>query len=274
METQDRAMDLVQPIQSTVEHNQALFSHDPERAYKEAQRLVSVVANRCTGPGYVVNIRGKQYPKIEWWTSVSASLGLFPRVLYSKRLDRDGEIAYEAKVEVHRNGIVMASGEAMCSSHEARWQHADEYAIKSMSITRASGKAYRIPLSFLAVMAGLEVTPAEEMPQDYNTPSQRNRDIQNVEQAKEGHVTPLRKSDSGVEMASDKQKSAVRNLIENDLVHLGEKRQIHGWLEDGLQKIKAKELLDFYFGASILVEGSWVKTGAGELERRSREGSN
>ena len=164
METQESVMDEVHPVQSTVENHQALFSHDPERAYKEAQRLVSVVANRCTGPGYLVNIRGKQYPKIEWWTSVSASLGLFPRVLYSKRLEREGEIAYEAKVEVHRNGQIIASGEAMCSNREDRWRSADEYAIKSMSITRASGKAYRIPLSFLAVMAGLEVTPAEEMP--------------------------------------------------------------------------------------------------------------
>ena len=199
MEASESAMDVeVRPVQSSVDNHRALFSHDPEQAYREAQRLVNVVASMCTGPGYLVNISGKQYPKIEWWTSVSASLGLFPRVLYSKRLDREDEIAYEAKVEVHRNGQIIASGEAMCSNREERWRNADEYAIKSMAITRASGKSYRIPLSFLAVMAGLEVTPAEEMPlQDISTsiPKQSRANNQNDE------------------LASEKQQAAVRGLI-------------------------------------------------------------
>ena len=254
METQESAMDVeVRPVQSNVDNHTALFSQDPEKAYREAQRLVNVVASMCTGPGYLVNIRGKQYPKIEWWTSVSASLGLFPRVLYSKRLDREDEIAYEAKVEVHRNGQIIASGEAMCSNREERWRNADEYAIKSMSITRASGKAYRIPLSFLAVMAGLEVTPAEEMPlQDISTsiPKQSRANNQNDE------------------FASEKQQAAVRGLIENDRVYPNEKRQLHGFIEEGLTKTKAKELLDFFYGVSILVDGAWTKTSMGKLEER------
>jgi hypothetical protein len=253
METPEGVMDVVHPIQSNVENRQALFSHDPERAYKEAQRLVSVVANRCTGPGYLVNIKGKQYPKIEWWTSVSASLGLFPRVLYSKRLDRDGEIAYEAKVEVHRNGQIVASGEALCSNRESRWQHADEYAIKSMAITRASGKAYRIPLSFLAVMAGLEVTPAEEMPSEVHSDSSHS---------------PTPTPNQNDDLATEKQRGAVRNLIDNPKVYPSEKRQIHEMIEGGLSKGKAKELLDYYYGVSVLVEGTWTKTGQGELDRR------
>ena len=254
METRESVMDVeVHPVQSNVDNQRALFSHDPERAYKEAQRLVSVVANRCTGPGYLVNIRGKQYPKIEWWTSVSASLGLFPRVLYSKRLDRDGEIAYEAKVEVYRNNQIIASGEAMCSNREERWRNAEEYAIKSMSITRASGKAYRIPLSFLAVMAGLEVTPAEEMPLPDNSTSVPKQAWTNTQND---------------ELASEKQQAAVRGLIENDLVYPNEKRQIHEFIEEGLTKVKAKELLDFFYGLSILVDGAWTKTAMGKISER------
>jgi len=254
METHESVTDVeVRPVQSNVDNQRALFSHDPERAYKEAQRLVSVVASRCTGPGYLVNIRGKQYPKIEWWTSVSASLGLFPRVLYSKRLERDDEIAYEAKVEVHRNGQIIASGEALCSNREERWRNADEYAIKSMSITRASGKAYRIPLSFLAVMAGLEVTPAEEMP-----PVERTQSI--PEQP--------RTFNQNDELASEKQQAAVRGLIENDLVYPKEKRSIHEIIEEGLTKPKAKELLDYFYGVSILVDGAWTKTAMGKISER------
>ncbi len=261
METQDSVLDVVNPIQPTsIDNHRALFSHDPEQAYMEAQRLVNVVASRCTGPGYLVNIKGRNYPKIEWWTSVSASLGLFPRVLYSNRLDRDGEIAYEAKVEVYRNGDqLIASGEAMCSNREERWKHADEFAIKSMAITRASGKCYRIPLSFLAVMAGLEVTPAEEMPAESSAIPRRDA---------------IRTNPNEDELASEKQIAAVRSLIENDRVYPTEKRQIHEWLEDGrakgigLSRRKAKEILDYYFGISVLVDGKWSKSGNGKLAER------
>jgi hypothetical protein len=272
MDTQESVMPAVYPNGQIESANKtALFSQDPERAYKEAQRLVSVVANRCTGPGYLVNIKGKQYPKIEWWTSVSASLGLFPRVLYSKRLDREDEIAYEAKVEVYRNGNqIVASGEAMCSNRESRWQGADEYAIKSMAITRASGKAYRIPLSFLAVMAGLEVTPAEEMPTETTSYRQSDRDIMANQRGNDSRATPQRpqNQDEGI-AATERQVTAVRGLIDNPKVYPNEKRQIHELLADGLSKVKAKELLDFYYGVSILVDGEWTKMGNGQLAQRS-----
>ena len=257
MKTQERVLDRMQPIQPNVDTYPALFSHDPEQAYREAQRLVNVVASKCTGPGYLVNIRGKQYPKIEWWTSVSASLGLFPRVLYSKRLDRDSEIAYEAKVEVHRNGQIIASGEAMCSNREDRWRNADEYAIKSMSITRASGKAYRIPLSFLAVMAGLEVTPAEEMPRDEVAQG-------NFGQETNGH--------QGGTPASDKQLAAIRSFIDHPLVYVSEKRSLHALLEAGdMTRQKASEIMNFYLGVSVKGDdGSWVKNTRGKLSERKQ----
>ena len=102
-------------------------------------------------------------------------------------------------------------------------------------------------------MAGLEVTPAEEMPlQDISTsiPKQSRANNQNDE------------------LASEKQQAAVRGLIENNLVYPNEKRQIHGFIEDGLTKVKSKELLDFFYGVSILVDGAWTKTSMGKLEER------
>ena len=70
------------------------------------------------------------------------------------------------------------------------------------------------------------------------------------------------------ELASEKQHAAVRGLIENDLVYPSEKRQIHEFIEEGLTKVKAKELLDFFLGVSILVDGVWTKTSMGKLEER------
>ena len=247
MEAQPRALDEVYPVQTQIPDNHTLlFSSDPEQAYQEAQRLVKVVASRCTGPGYLVNIKGKQYPKIEWWTSVSASLGVFPQVVYSKRLDREDEIVYEAKVEVHRNGQVLSSGEALCSSREARWQHADEYAIKSMAITRASGKAYRIPLSLLAVMAGLEVTPAEEMPMEASS---------ETKPAKE-------------QPATDKQLDKLGELLNDNRLTLEEQTRLRGALIQGLSKSRASEIMAYFFGESRKSNGSWVKISAGVLQNR------
>lgn len=137
---------------------------DPAPAFKVAEQIVQLVAKRCQGPKFIAPISGKNYPKVEWWTTVGASLGLFPREESSTRLDREGETAYEAAVGVYRGEHLVARASAICSSREKRWAHADEYAVKSMATTRATGKAYRLGLSFLAVMAGLEPTSAEEIP--------------------------------------------------------------------------------------------------------------
>jgi len=147
----------------TVSSQEVLFSRKPKKAFEEMRELVQMMSSQCTDPKFIADISGKQYPKVEWWTNLGAVLGLFPIVIYSRRLDRDDEIVYESRVEVRLGEKVVAAGEALCSNRESNWAKSPEYSIKSMSITRATGKAYRIPLSFIAVMAGLAPTPAEEM---------------------------------------------------------------------------------------------------------------
>jgi hypothetical protein len=145
-----------------------VFNRDPIQAMKEAQGIVKAMSKQCEGEKFIANIQGKRYPKVEWWTTVGAVKGLFPYTVSSIRLDREGEIIYESRVEVRNslNGMAITAAEAICSDKEKRWSGRDEYAIKSMSITRATAKAYRIGLSFLAVLAGLEATPAEEVPHE------------------------------------------------------------------------------------------------------------
>jgi hypothetical protein len=249
METHENVTDVARPAQnSSVENHVALFSRDPEQAFKEAQRLVNIVAGKCSGPGYMVNIKGKLYPKIEWWTTISASLGMFPQVVFAKRLDREDEVAYEAKVAVYRQDQIIASGEAMCSSKETRWENADEYAIKSMAITRASGKAYRIPLSFLAVMAGLEATPAEEMARD----------------------NPVSGELSQGSPATDKQISKLGDLLNDDRLTYEEQTKLRGALQQGLTKSRASEIMSHFFGESKRQDGQWVRVSEGVLTSRQK----
>lgn len=82
---------------------------------------------------------------------------------------------------------------------------------------------------------------------------------------------PFDRAGGGIdeEQATERQVAAVRGLIDNPKVYADEKRQIHELLEDGLSRSKAKELLDFYYGISVLVEGVWTKTGNGQLDLRS-----
>ncbi len=68
--------------------------------------------------------------------------------------------------------------------------------------------------------------------------------------------------------ASEKQVSAVRNLIDNPRVNTDEKRNLHALIEDGVSKDKAKEVLDFYYGLKEYRNGAWVKTQPGALDNR------
>lgn len=68
--------------------------------------------------------------------------------------------------------------------------------------------------------------------------------------------------------ATEKQVTAVRNLIDNPKVYPDEKRNLHELLEDGLTRSKAKEILDYFYGTSELIDGNWVRTDHGELKSR------
>jgi len=212
-----------------------IFSREPKKALAEMKELVQMMSSQFIGTDFISNINGKQYPKVEWWTSLGATIGLFPVVVYSKRLDRKEEIAYEARVEVRFGDRVIAAGEALCTNKESNWKDSPEYSIKSMSITRATGKAYRIPLSFIAVMAGLAPTNAEEMVD----------------------IKP-NKSDS-LKMASEKQTKYLENLCAykygNQTLTIVENYLIQKYDVNSLSKLtkdQASEMIEFLIAKNDL----------------------
>ena len=244
-------------VVDNVDNSLQLFSRSPKKALSQMQELVQVMSSKCQGKEFIAIINGKQYPKVEWWTTVAATLGLFPVVVYSRRLDREGELAYEARVEVRYGDRVVGAGEAMCSNKETRWSSADEYAIRSMSITRATGKCYRLPLSFLAVMAGLNPTPAEEIPinNDFSDDSE--------EYQEESHQVE--------ESASEAQIYTLGNLIENAYLSNEERLKLSKTLEHSLTKSQAKELLNTFLGRSELIDGKWEKVSQGIIDQRKEQ---
>jgi len=191
-------------IDQPAETSQLMIGSEPLQAMEKAGELVKYMSSKCTGDHYIANINRRQYPKVEWWTTVGMALGIFPIVVSNGRLDRDGEVIYEATVELRLNGEPLCRAEAICSNREARWRSADEYAVKSMAATRATGKAFRLGLSGLAVLAGLEGTNAEEMPADGGLfENQPRRDAgETIEDCPE-HSVPWRRSSKQLEMGMD-----------------------------------------------------------------------
>ena len=191
-------------IDQPAETSQLMIGSEPLQAMEKAGELVKYMSSKCTGDHYIANINRRQYPKVEWWTTVGMALGIFPIVVSNGRLDRDGEMIYEAIVELRLNGEALCRAEAICSNREARWRSADEYAVKSMAATRATGKAFRLGLSGLAVLAGLEGTNAEEMPAEGGLfDNQPRRDSgETIEDCPE-HSVAWRRSPKQLEMGMD-----------------------------------------------------------------------
>lgn len=136
---------------------------DPVRALEKAQEVVTFMTAKCTGKQYIAIIGDRKYPRVEWWTTAGMALGLFPYEISNEAIDLDGYRAYLAIYEVRHGGQTVTRASAICARSEEKWADRDEYALRSMAATRAVGKAYRIGLAGLAVMAGLEPTPAEEI---------------------------------------------------------------------------------------------------------------
>ncbi len=106
-------------------------------------------------------INGKKFPYVEAWTTLGAMLGILPRERYVKEID-DG---YEAYIELIRanDGAIIGGASAICTHKEQNWKNREDNAIRSMAITRATSKAFRLALSWIMTLSGYEPTPAEEM---------------------------------------------------------------------------------------------------------------
>jgi hypothetical protein len=115
----------------------------------ETQRLYSVISQR-------------KYVRVEGWNTLGAIMGVLPREQHVVKLDN----GYEAYVELIRasDGAVIGGASAICTREERNWSNRDEYAVRSMAITRATGKAFRLGFSWIMQLAGFEPTPWEEMP--------------------------------------------------------------------------------------------------------------
>lgn len=146
---------------------------DPVKVIEGATRIATPLAGIVRKQGLAVNIQGREHVKVEGWTLLGSMLGVFPVVVWTRKMENGWEARCEART---RDGAVIGAAEAECTRDENQWSleptgrngqkltARDDYALRSMAQTRATSKALRMPLGFVMELAGFAATPAEEMP--------------------------------------------------------------------------------------------------------------
>ena len=171
----------------------SLSASGPEEILAKASQIATALGKVVDAQKLYTMIQGRKYVRVEGWNTLGALLGIVPREV-SVSTDADG--GYEAVVELVRvyDGMVIGRGSAICGMDERTWKTRDAYARRSMAITRATGKAFRLGFSWIMTLAGYEPTPWEEMPVIESDPAPV--------------VEPAQKPAQGTRKAVDRDKSA------------------------------------------------------------------
>lgn len=166
--------------------NQQVLKHDgfDIARPKEAIEVANLLQRFVKENSLTQDIQGKAYPLVEAWQFCGSQFGLYPIMVECKnesdyadrhyqwkdrrnnpREKKTQHFKYRSTVEIRRliDDKVMSRGQMSCTNDERIKHEFDEYAVESMSQTRAEGKAWRMLLAWVMKAAGFEQTPAEEM---------------------------------------------------------------------------------------------------------------
>ncbi len=147
----------------------SLLDMEPDAMAQKATKIATVLNDIIEKQKLYTVIQGKKHVRVDAWCALGNFLGVVPRESAVIELE-DG--SFEAKVELIRwsDGARIGGASAICSVSEKRWGSAEKYARRSMAVTRATGKAFRLAFSWIICLAGYSATPAEEMPHEEPTP--------------------------------------------------------------------------------------------------------
>lgn len=161
----------------------SLLFTNPDELVSGASRVATTLARIIEEKKLYRMIGGKKYVFCDGWCTLGALIGIVPVEDWSRRLAN--EEGYESRVKLvrTRDGMEIGGASAECTYDEQNWEKRDSFALKSMSLTRATGKAFRLGFSWVMVLAGYAPTPAEEMPREPVSPTQRNAGEANAPKA-------------------------------------------------------------------------------------------
>lgn len=169
-------------VPSVPMEDSVVLAGDPEKQMEYATKSARVLVQVLQQKPKKVMINGEQYLEFEDWQTLGRFYGATVGVEWTKPVTRNNRIwGYEAKAVVFIKGEIVSSAEAMCTRDEKNWANRDEFALRSMAQTRASGKALRNVLAWVAVLGGFKPTPVEEMPGDMPRTYVPNEKIPNAQ---------------------------------------------------------------------------------------------
>jgi len=182
---------------------------DLARAQRASKALMQVI--EITKP---LKMNGKTYLYFEHWQTVAQFFGHSVGIDNTVEILKDGKNnGYIAKSLLYnKDGVVVGGAEASCVRDEKSWLSKPDFQLRSMAQTRAMAKALRSRFGFVAVLAGLEATPAEEMDGVKPAQAQPTQASSTPTNVVQGEV--VSNSDFTTRPASPAQISYIRKLAE------------------------------------------------------------
>ena len=155
-----------------------IMSTDQPTPLAQMQKAKAIAKEIAATVGHlIVNIQGRQYPTVAWWQAVGWAFNVTStEVEVTKQATgEDGSIEYMAVVAIVRidTGETVSRGSAIASSAERAPWGRSAFSVRSMAITRATGRAYRHGCAIIPHLLKIESTPAEEMPIESAQPEAR-----------------------------------------------------------------------------------------------------
>lgn len=140
----------------------AVYNANPVELVRQATDVAGackaiVVQTACS-------IQGRKYVKVEGWQAIAVAHGC---ILSTRDVEHvEGGIRAIGEVRRMSDGAVLATAEGFVGDTEKTWGNREEYAKRAMAQTRAMSRVARAAFAHVVVMmnAGLETTPAEEIP--------------------------------------------------------------------------------------------------------------
>jgi hypothetical protein len=185
---------------------------DPKTAIDNASKLATAVADVIEKQKLYTTIQGKKYVRVDAYIALGNIRGIYPREVRTTEHD-DG--TFESFVELvdQRDGRVIGGASAIVGSDEATWKSRPRFARRSMAITRATGKAFRIRDAWILALAGYETTPSEEMENVAKEKDTVTTHTAEIYQAREDQEKRLTEWMTKKDIPADKQKIVKARMM-------------------------------------------------------------
>lgn len=113
----------------------------------------------------LMEFNGKRFLEFPHWQTIAKFYHATVATEEAEFVNLEGIRGFKAKANVidEKTGLITGKAEAYCMTDEPNWKHKPLFQLASMAQTRAACKALSNKYRYVAIVAGYEPTPGEEM---------------------------------------------------------------------------------------------------------------